>query len=88
VTYTINSNGQSNINARVTWSAYYKNIAVSLLGPSGQSVAVPQKQSDGFTSAFEQVSYTPSVSGPYTLKLEAGGLRDSIAYTLITPYQV
>jgi serine protease AprX len=88
VTYTINSDGNSNINARVAWSAYYKNIAVSLLNPSGQLVAQPQKQADSIISSFEQVNFNPSASGPYALKLEAGGLRDSIAYTLITPYQV
>ena len=88
LSYAINTDGSANITARVAWSAGYKGLAVSLLDPSGKLVAQPQQQTDSAMNAYEQVNSAPSAAGSYTLKVEAANARDTVSYSLITPYQL
>ncbi len=88
LSYAINTHGSANVTARVAWSAGYKGLAVSLINPSGQLVAQPQQQTDSAMNAYEQINYAPSASGTYTLKVEVANSRDTVSYSLITPYQL
>lgn len=89
VTYAISANGKSNITARVAWGTGWYNLAVSLLSPSGVLVAQPQQVSDGVMGgAAEQVNFAATTPGTYTLKVESGNGRDTVSYSLITPYQL
>ncbi len=88
LSYAINSDGSANVTARVAWSAGYKGLAVSLIDPTGQLVAQPQQQTSNAMNAYEQINYAPSAPGTYTLNVEVASSRDTVSYSLITPYQL
>jgi len=86
VTLTLSADGRKPLSARVAWAWTYSTITLSLLDASGQKLAQGVKATDGFNSAYEQISYM-AAAGTYALRLESDS-TGQMSYKLITPFQL
>lgn len=87
VTFSVTTDGSKDINARVAWTWSYSTVSLSLLSPSGQTIAQGVKTQEGFNGAYEQIDCSP-VAGTYTLKIAADGTSRGLSYKLVTPFQL
>ncbi len=87
-TITVDVNGTKNVDARVAWTSSFNTLTLSAYDPSGQMVAQGTRISDGSNGAYEQIDFTPDVSGTYTLKLVSDSASQAVSYKLVTPFQL